>query len=263
MSGQGFDPRIIPPSVLQVLQAAGLTDTVVAMVPYSNGLIAVIMGATKDDPNASVITLDLQQAMQNTGLTLDDLTKYVLLIDDALKGAATANPQIKPLAPQYRALYFTFFLLYLKSFAQSNKYCSPQCLAGLTQGIGPAFANAVDARTINRNMYGLSVKAPTGVATQISPWVFVYNDKGKTRLFLNQQDMVDYDEKFGGGILKKMFQRKNWPILGIAAASVAALSIGGGILASKVHKKRADKEAAELQELESEAASESGASTEV
>lgn len=247
----------IPPNILMPLRASGLEMSVIDNIPYSNGIIMILLGKAENDGN--VITQNLEMAMKNTGFTIDDITRYLFSMEDNLRAVMGANPAItEPIKDFYRTVYFTLFIEYLKSFSFSDKYRSPNELLALAASRGvnrEMFEQAVNMKIFNNNMYALSLKNPPNVQPQISPWIFVYNNGGSARLFLTEDEMVQYDKKFGKGFtksLKKMFDKDHIHLTGVALLSIAGIGVAAGIFLKKRSDKSKEKEKEVLSQLESE-----------
>jgi len=245
----------LPQALMSALQSTGFAELIISSMPYSNGVIAVITGEVPND--GTVITQELSQGMENTGTTIDTLNRFLLSLDDNLVALHTANPHIDPYHyDMYELVYFTAFLEYLKSFAVNNDYQPPDYISQKLQALGIDPGTFLSLQPISKNMYGMTLLNPPGVPNpHLCPWVFVYNENGKTHIFLDRDEMLQYDKQHGKGILKtvkKAFDRENILYTGIATVSVIGIAIGTGIFI----KKRKDKKKEELQKMRNEIESE-------
>lgn len=245
---------MIPNNLVPALQASGYDITVQESFPYSQGVISVLMGDVQNDGN--IITQDIQMAMANTGLAYDDLARYLMKLDDNIRAVTVADPSIAQNVQDFhRCLYFTFFIEYLKLFAMADRYVPPDDIYGIAQskGVPPDLLNTfLNIQVFNKNMYALSVKNPPGIQGQISPWIYVYNDGGKTKLFLSKDEMDQFNKKFGKldmiGTLKK-----NAHMTGIGILLSIAIVVVIGIVVKKKKDKIRKMEEDVLRQMESEA----------
>lgn len=242
----------IPPNLAVALQTSGLESVIIQNMPYAGGVAGVLEGIMQDD--GTIITTELQNAMSNTGLDLDSLKSFLRMLNDNLTMSVTSNPAIKHLAPFYMSLYFTFFLEYLKHFAMSPKFIRPdEFLATIKQKMPiETFMQAASMMIYNKNSYAISAKNPPGIANPISPWVYVYNDAGKTRLFLSKDEMEQYEKKYGKSLknmLGKFLDRDNFQYTAIVAVSVIALMVAVGIFLKKKRDKNKEEEESVISEL--------------
>ena len=247
----------IPHNLLAPLQAIRYDVTIVEGMPYANGIIMLLLGQTTNDGN--IITQELQMALSNTGLTVDDMTRFMLNMEDNLKALKASNPAIaEQTIDNFRVLYYTFFIEYLKLYSMTDKFYSLQDIKQSLQNhdVNPALMeNFVNTQEFSPKMYAFSVKNPAGIQQpQLCPWVFVYNDGGKTRIFMTKEDMVQYDTKFGHkNFLDKAFKKENWYITGIGLGLLVAVGIAISIFAKKKHNKKVDEEKSVIAQIEAEA----------
>jgi hypothetical protein len=249
----------IPSNIMTPLEVSGLASVVLEGIPYANGVMTVLMGKAENDGN--IITQNMEMAMKNTGLTIDDLTRYLFSLEDNLRGLAGANPAItEPVRDFYRTVYFAMFMEYLKIFSIDNKYYPPQYIMQIARRMNVTddmFANAVNVKAFNDNMYALSLKNPGNITQpQISPWIFVYNDDGNTHLFLTEDEMAQYDKKYGKGLsrsLRKLFDRDHIKTTGVAIAAMLGIGIVGTIFIKKHRDRKREEEKETISQIEADA----------
>lgn len=249
---RGQEPSI-PPSIMNGLQSCGFGDVIMQGMPYAQGIMATLSGQVRND--GDIITQDIQQAMENTGMTIDELTRFLFTLEDNITGLVAANPSIsQPMEDLLRGLYFTMFIEYLKTFAVTGKYCPPEAINQVFQRMGADPVTCINIRMLGKNMYAMSAKNPPGISQpQLSPWLFIYNDAGNARLFLSKEEMTQYDKKYGKGLkkmLSKAFSKENLPMTAIGIASIVGIAIAIGIFAKKKKNRMDDEEKDIISEIE-------------
>ena len=251
---------LIPHNLLAPLQAIQYDITIVEGMPYANGIIMLLLGQTTNEGN--IITQELQMALSNTSMTVDDMTRFMLNLEDNLKGLMASNPAIsEQTIDNFRVLYYTFFIEYLKLYSMNDKFYSLNDIKQSLQShsVNPELIqNFVNTQEFSPKMYAMSVKNPAGITQpQLCPWVFVYNDSGKTRMFMDKEEMLQYDKKYGHkSFLEKAFKKEHWQVTAIGAGILAAVSIAIGVFAKKKHTKNVEAEKSVIAQIEAEAGEE-------
>lgn len=235
---------------MPALQASGYDQLVEQNMPYADGVIGVLLGNVQNDGN--IITQDLNTAMTNVGFVTDDLTRFLVRLDDNIKAASVADPSVDQTSQAFfRALYFTYFLEYLRLYSVTDKFVPPEGIYQLAQSKGvakDALDKFLNLQVVSKNMYSISVKDPAGVRFQLCPWLYVYNNGGKVRLFLTKEEMEQYDRKFGKMNLPALL-RKNLHIAGIGVLAMIAIGIGVIILGKRKSNKKKKLEEEVMAEL--------------
>lgn len=255
----------IPPNLLTPLQQLGYEPDLQNKLAYANGVATQISGRLQEN----VITGDIQQGLTNVGLTDDDLRDFLYQLEDNLKATKSINPDLQSSQiDSYRCLYLAFFLEVVKHFAVDVRYRTPDQLVTLvhqrTAGANGAQApqqtaqillQVIDVEPIDKKSFALSMKNPQGIGEpHICPRIYLYNYRGKARMFLHMENLTSYNEKMGAGLLKKLTNPKNRIILIVGGISIIALTVASVIIVIKLKKRHDEKHEEQLAEIEEEIA---------
>jgi len=245
---------MIPDNIGKALQALGYSD-VDGKIAYSGGVIKVLQGQF-DDKHNDVITQDLQLGMENLGVTLDDLARFLFQLDDNLKVMSTVKQQLPVGAMDFwRQMYMGFLLEYIRFFAFKNAYVGPdelrqilkQRINSVYPSLTPEQVNGLidgflTVRVMGNGQYAMAVRNPEGlVEPAICPSVFIYNDHGKTRLFMTPDAIQNYVASNEVKVMEKfktLFSLDNLPYTAGGIACIAALGVGGFLLHRRNQKKK-------------------------